>query len=162
MPFVADTVPFLAVLQEGEGLGGKEELEELLKDEMVGRSVIDTVVQMSAKHVQIMKAEMVSFALHIIMELAGGMSGQGRRKLIKNGVVDIIMQVRPHGKAGLHSCALKAAPLFGVRQNYTFFCGSAGAPFGQPGQHSHRRAAGKAPLTLTLSLPSLDLVTAFP
>eukprot|EP01051_Picozoa_sp_SAG22_P000697 SAG22_NODE_21_length_31784_cov_15.522897_6_plen_1900_part_00 len=98
----------LATFLETEGLGGKDELEELLKDEMVGRSVIDTVVQMSAKQVVVMKEEMVSFVLHIIMELAGGMSGLGRREMIKNGVTGILLLgLRPDNPTNTRIVALQ-------------------------------------------------------
>lgn len=47
----------IADFLEEKGLGGKEEMEAVLEAEMVGRSVTDTVVQLSAKHTQIMKVQ---------------------------------------------------------------------------------------------------------
>ena len=99
----------IAGFLEAEGLGGKEELETLLKSEMVGRSVTDTMVQMSAKHIQIMKTEMVSFVLHIIHDVAGGMSGHGRHSMIESGVIGIITrEVRAEKPAAIRVVALQA------------------------------------------------------
>ena len=75
-----------------KGVGNADDLEDLLMSEMVGRSVTDTVVQMSAKHVGIMKTEMISFALHTIVECASSMSGLGRQRMIEDGVLNLILR----------------------------------------------------------------------
>ena len=109
----------IASFLEEKGLGDKDDLEDILKGEMVGRSVTDTVVQLSAKHIHIMKTEMIRFVLHIIMESAGGMSGLGRQKMIENGVVDIILRsvregnddvLRVTALQGLHALVSDGAP----------------------------------------------------
>ena len=69
----------------------KQQLYKVLKEEMVGREVTDTLVQLSANHIETMKNEMVQFVLHIVMECGGGMSGLGREKMIEDGVLDIIL-----------------------------------------------------------------------
>eukprot|EP01052_Picozoa_sp_SAG31_P011163 SAG31_NODE_627_length_13445_cov_18.311053_4_plen_1494_part_00 len=99
----------LATFLEAEGLGGQAELEQMLKEEIVGKSVVDTVVQMSAKQIRVIKSEMNSFILHIIMELATGMSGMGRRQLIKSGAVDVILLgLRGDNQKGTRLVALQA------------------------------------------------------
>lgn len=99
----------IADFLEAEGLGGKKEMEEVLKQEMVGRSVTDTVVQLSAKQTQIMKNEMLQYALHIIMECAGVMTGLGRRKMIMDGVLDIILRaLQPDRPVKLRVTGLQA------------------------------------------------------
>lgn len=84
---------------EAEGLGGglsAAELFEVLKQQFgAGQSVTDSLVQMSAKHVALLKKEMVQFILHSIAELAAGMSGLGRQQMIQRsngGVLRILNQ----------------------------------------------------------------------
>ena len=60
---------------------------------MTVQEFTDTLVQLSAKHILLMKNEMISFVLHIIMECAGGMSGAGRKQMIENGDMKLMKEV---------------------------------------------------------------------
>eukprot|EP01052_Picozoa_sp_SAG31_P002934 SAG31_NODE_107_length_24865_cov_17.973593_3_plen_732_part_00 len=82
----AELAEFLAK----SGLGGMADIEEMLSEQMVGKSVTDTVVQLSVKHTDIMKTEMIQFVLHILMECAAGVSGLGRQKLVEEGAWTVI------------------------------------------------------------------------
>jgi hypothetical protein len=84
------TIDTIAMFLEAEGVGSKDDVYDLVKNEMVGRAVTDIMVQLSAKHVSTMKNEMVRSVLNIVMECGHGMSGLARQKMIEHNVLGIM------------------------------------------------------------------------